>query len=117
MGHHLSRLEEPVFVAGPKPMRTEFGIHKRLESCVTVYEFKMTSLFVMIPGYDQQWPSMLRSSTRSGKAPSSPSCVSSGNFTRTQSRSRSGSSDTPTSERARSLTPSGQFTETETRNE
>ena len=33
MGYRLNRLDEPVFVAGPKPMRTEFGIHQRLESC------------------------------------------------------------------------------------
>ena len=26
-------LDEPVFMAGPKPMRTEYGIHQRLESC------------------------------------------------------------------------------------
>ena len=26
-------LDEPVFMAGPKPMRTEFGIHLGLESC------------------------------------------------------------------------------------
>ena len=33
MGYRLNRLDEPVFMAGPKPMRTEFGIHQRLESC------------------------------------------------------------------------------------
>ena len=27
------RLDGPVFMVGPKPMRTEFGIHQRLESC------------------------------------------------------------------------------------
>ena len=26
-------LDEPIFMAGPKPMRTEFGIRQRLESC------------------------------------------------------------------------------------
>ena len=26
-------LIEPIFMAGPKPMRTDFGIHQRLESC------------------------------------------------------------------------------------
>ena len=30
----MCSLDEPVFMAGPKPMRTEFGIHHRLESCV-----------------------------------------------------------------------------------
>ena len=34
MGYRLNRLDEPIFMAGPKPMRTEFGIHPRLESCV-----------------------------------------------------------------------------------
>ena len=34
MGYRLNRLDEPIFMAGPKPMRTEFGIHQRLESCV-----------------------------------------------------------------------------------
>ena len=35
MGYRLNRLDEPVFMAGPKPMQTEFGIHQRLESCVS----------------------------------------------------------------------------------
>ena len=33
MGYRLNRLDEPVFMAVPKPMLTEFGIHYRLESC------------------------------------------------------------------------------------
>ena len=33
MGYRLNRLDEPVFVAGPKPMLTELGIHHRFESC------------------------------------------------------------------------------------
>ena len=33
MGHRLNHLDEPVFMAVPKPMLTEFGIHYRLESC------------------------------------------------------------------------------------
>ena len=32
-GYRLNRLDEPIFMAGPKPMRTEFGIRQRLESC------------------------------------------------------------------------------------
>ena len=28
MGYGLNRLDEPVFMAGPKPMLTEFGIHQ-----------------------------------------------------------------------------------------
>ena len=31
----LNRLDEPVFMAVPKPTLTEFGIHHRLESCVS----------------------------------------------------------------------------------
>ena len=34
MGYRLNRLDEPVFMAVPKIMLTEFGIHYRLESCV-----------------------------------------------------------------------------------
>ena len=34
MGYGLDCLDEPVFMAVPKPMLTEFGIHHRLESCV-----------------------------------------------------------------------------------
>ena len=34
MGYRLNRLDELVFMAGPKPMQTEVGIHYRLESCV-----------------------------------------------------------------------------------
>ena len=33
MGYRWNRLDEPIFMAGPKPMRTEFGICQRLESC------------------------------------------------------------------------------------
>ena len=33
MGYPLNHLDEPVFMAVPKPMLTEFGIHHRLESC------------------------------------------------------------------------------------
>ena len=33
MGYRLNRLDEPIFIAVPKPMLTEFGIHHRLESC------------------------------------------------------------------------------------
>ena len=44
MGVRLNRLDEPVFMAGPKPMLTEFGIHHRLESCVTIFS---TSSFAL----------------------------------------------------------------------
>ena len=33
MGYRLNCLDEPVFMAVPKPMLTEYGIHYRLESC------------------------------------------------------------------------------------
>ena len=33
MGYCLNRLDEPVSMAGSKPLLTEFGIHHRLESC------------------------------------------------------------------------------------
>ena len=33
MGYHLNRLDELVFMVGPKPMQTEFSIHHILESC------------------------------------------------------------------------------------
>ena len=33
MGYCLNRLDEAVFIAVPKPLLTEFGIHHRLESC------------------------------------------------------------------------------------
>ena len=35
MGYRLNRPNELVFIAGPKPMQTEFRIHYRLESCVS----------------------------------------------------------------------------------
>ena len=33
MEYCLNRLDEPVFIAVPKPLLTEFGIHHRFESC------------------------------------------------------------------------------------
>ena len=52
MGYHLNRLDEPVFMAVPKPMLTEFGIHDRLESCALetyISEVKpMTALFTLL---------------------------------------------------------------------
>ena len=38
MGYRLKRLDEPIFMAGPKPMRTDFGIHQRLESCDSIID-------------------------------------------------------------------------------
>ena len=33
MGYRLNCLDEPVLIAVPKPLLTEFSIHHRLESC------------------------------------------------------------------------------------
>ena len=44
MGDRLNCLDEPFFMAGPKPMLSEFGIHHRLESCVTIFS---TSSFAL----------------------------------------------------------------------
>ena len=33
MGYYLNRLDEPVFMAVPNALLTEFGIHYKLESC------------------------------------------------------------------------------------
>ena len=33
VGYRLNRLDEPVLMAVPKPMQTEFDIHHRLVSC------------------------------------------------------------------------------------
>ena len=41
MGYHLNRLYKPIYMAGPKPMQTEFGIHNRLESCVANMEKRL----------------------------------------------------------------------------
>ena len=38
MGYRLNGLDEPVLMAGPKPMPTEFSIHQRSESCVLEQE-------------------------------------------------------------------------------
>ena len=46
MGYRLNRLDEPVFMAVPKPLQTEFGIHYRLESCAllrTGFNFSLPS--------------------------------------------------------------------------
>ena len=49
MGYRLNRLDESVFMAGPKPMQTEFGIHQRLESCVTFQYCPLVDRLIM-PG-------------------------------------------------------------------
>ena len=50
MGYRLNRLGEPVFMAGPKPMLTEFGIHDRLESCALSLD-NFLSLYCL--GFDE----------------------------------------------------------------
>ena len=36
MGYHLNCPDEPVFITGPKPMLTEFGVHHGFESCAVL---------------------------------------------------------------------------------
>ena len=38
MGYRLNRLDEPIFMAVPKPMLTEFSIRYILESCEALLE-------------------------------------------------------------------------------
>ena len=38
MGYRLNRLDEPIFMAVPKPMLTEFDIHYILESCDLLFK-------------------------------------------------------------------------------
>ena len=52
MGYHLNRLDEPVFIAVSKPLLTEFGIHHKLESCVSASFKKVKNkLFVHNPKF------------------------------------------------------------------
>ena len=44
VGYHLNRLNEPVFIAVSKPLLTEFGIHRRLESCGQFHSFYVLQL-------------------------------------------------------------------------
>ena len=46
MGYHLNRLYDPVFMAGPKLLRTEFGNHHRLESCDVHSHMIMIEIFL-----------------------------------------------------------------------
>ena len=47
VGYCLNRLDEPIFMALPKPILTEFGIHYRLESCVRHFDFMQCSCHVL----------------------------------------------------------------------
>ena len=53
MGYHLNRLDENVFMAVSKPLRTEFGIHHRLEKCVAQFKPFLSIMFErgMVFGY------------------------------------------------------------------
>ena len=48
-GYHLNYLDGPVFMAGPKPTRTDFGIRQRLESCVESSQWDSVFLYVLNP--------------------------------------------------------------------
>ena len=50
MGYHLNCLDEPVFIAGSKPLLNEFGIHLRLESCVSYKIVKIKIRNIIIAG-------------------------------------------------------------------
>ena len=50
MGYRLNLLEEPVFMAVPKPMLTEFGIHYRLESCDSQSRFAVFEVVLGLKG-------------------------------------------------------------------
>ena len=61
MGYRLNRLDGPVFMAGPKPILTEFGIHQSLESFGVVNSEKLSGKvhFQQILRIDQArilWP-------------------------------------------------------------
>ena len=49
MGYRLNRLDEPVFMVVPKPMLTEFGIHHRLESCVSQRKTIIFKVILSLP--------------------------------------------------------------------
>ena len=53
MGYHLNRLDENVFMAVSKPLRTDFGIHHRLEKCVAQFKPFLSIMFErgMVFGY------------------------------------------------------------------
>ena len=46
MGYRLNRLDEPIFMAVPNLMLTDFDIHYRLESCESL-SVKKSALFCM----------------------------------------------------------------------
>ena len=56
MGYRLNRLDEPVFMAVPEPMLTEFGIYYRLESCVLLRDRCNLLQFLCKPTWIAQIP-------------------------------------------------------------
>ena len=56
MGYRLNRLDEPIFMAVPKPMLTEFGIHYILESCVETIKMVVLALLLLSEGHALAWP-------------------------------------------------------------
>ena len=53
MGYRLNCFDEPVFIAVPKPLLTEFGILHRLESCkleteISPFDFKYVDFRVFL---------------------------------------------------------------------
>ena len=53
VGYRLKRLDEPIFMAVPKPMLTEFGIQYILESCV-IHQTLSTAVFPT-PHREREW--------------------------------------------------------------
>ena len=52
MGYRLNRLDEPVFMAVPKPTLTEFGIHYRLESFREIFQDILDNLsFILMVAF------------------------------------------------------------------
>ena len=52
MGCRLNRLDEPVFMAVPKPTLTEFGIHNILESFREIFQDILDNLsFILMVAF------------------------------------------------------------------
>ena len=57
MGYRWNRLDEPIFMAGSKPMRTEFGICQRLESCgLFSCQLEASFVFALLGKRERNWP-------------------------------------------------------------
>ena len=52
VGYRLNHLDVPVFMAVPKPMLTEFGIHYRLESFGEIFQAILDNLsFILMVAF------------------------------------------------------------------